>query len=360
VKRFGLFLILVSAIADPALACRCAQKRLEEYFAAADVVFLGRAMSTWMVEGEPGHRAVRFEVQGSPYKGGASAFEHFATPLGSASCGANVETGRILLVFAAPREPGERVAWFDTCNGTRSFDAEAQSGVQGFVDVEPKFVLSALEARRIAAQSPGAAMLPVPGDPKAELIGLLEIPGVLDPGEEAVGTPFPPRTVPLYSDPADEKPVAQLRSAGEVVTREYGYEAAGAVVVQRRPGWLRISLPKKRSAWLREQDAGKFYPVAELLVNRLAYLNENWDGWVWPSPGAGHPIESPVARRPGRKEYPVNIVGSELIGGSLFLRVEVLDGDPCEGGEVKVQLGGWIPAYTPAGKLTAWFYSRGC
>jgi hypothetical protein len=203
-------------------------------------------------------------------------------------------------------------------------------------------------------------MLPVQGDPKAELVGLLELPGVLDPGEEAVGTPVPPRTLPLYSDPGDEKPSAQLRAAGELTTREYGYEAAGAVVLERRPGWYRVALARGRSAWLRERDAGQFHPVADLLVRRLAYLDEDWDGWVWPSPGAGHPTESPVVKRPGRKEYPVNIVATELIGGSLFLQVEILDSDPCDGGDVKVLQAGWIPAFTPAGKLTAWFYSRGC
>ena len=113
-------------------------------------------------------------------------------------------------------------------------------------------------------------------------------------------------------------------------------------------------------AWLREKDAGTFHPIAELLVNRLSYLNENWDGWIWPSPGAGHPTESSAIRRAGRKEYPVNIVASEAIGGSLFLQVEILDRDPCDGEEVKVLESGWVPAYTPDGKITAWFYSRGC
>jgi hypothetical protein len=174
-RRSAIAAVLV-VTAAPALACRCRQLKLDEYFDRAEVVFLARALATWVVEegeGAPGYRAVRFEAEGSPYKGDPSAFEQLATPLSSATCGYAVEVGRVYLVFAAAHEAGDRIAWFDTCNGTRSFDADAPQGVEGFVDVEPKHVLAQLTARRTIAGGSGGPALPLPGDPSAELIGLL-------------------------------------------------------------------------------------------------------------------------------------------------------------------------------------------
>jgi hypothetical protein len=156
-RRSAIAAVLV-VTAAPALACRCRQLKLDEYFDRAEVVFLARALATWVVEegeGAPGYRAVRFEAEGSPYKGDPSAFEQLATPLSSATCGYAVEVGRVYLVFAAAHEAGDRIAWFETCNGTRSFDADAPQGVEGFVDVEPKHVLAQLTARRTIAGGSG-------------------------------------------------------------------------------------------------------------------------------------------------------------------------------------------------------------
>ena len=55
----------------------------------------------------------------------------------------------------------------------------------------------------------------------------------------------------------------------------------------------------------------------------------------------------------------MNIIGSEEVGGSLWLQVEILDKRPCAGATVNVVHGGWVPAYTPSGELVAWFDPRG-
>jgi hypothetical protein len=351
--------VLLAALvaADAALACRCPQRTLATYFAGAELVFIGRATATWEVAGAPGHRAAQFHVHGKPYKGDPDALKYLATALTSASCGYDVQAGHIVLVFASRQKPGDEVAWFDTCNGTRSFDPQTPAGVQGFVDVPAAEILPRLSHLRASAgqsdpRTTQTPRLPVPGDPRARLVGLLEL------RREIAATPVAEVSVTAYAAPApDAARVAVIRDARDVVTREYDYEGPGAVVEEQRGEWFRIALASGKSVWVRASDCGPFYPLAELVVNRLTYLNAHWDGWVWPSAGAGYPQTAP--RNPGR-EQPVNIVAAEKIGDSLWLQVEVLDGDPCDGKPAKVVHGGWVPAYTPDGEPIAWFYSRGC
>ena len=100
--------------------------------------------------------------------------------------------------------------------------------------------------------------------------------------------------------------------------------------------------------------------MSELIVNRLGYLTQHWDGWIWPEVGAGIPIDTKLTQDRSRHEYPVNVLGTQDLGGTLWLRVEVLRGDPCEGGEPGARFDGWVPAYSPEGGLTTWFYARGC
>lgn len=56
----------------------------------------------------------------------------------------------------------------------------------------------------------------------------------------------------------------------------------------------------------------------------------------------------------------VRITESQRVADSLWLQVEVLDSNPCDGGTPRVIHSGWVPAYDPQGRLTAWFWSRGC
>jgi hypothetical protein len=133
-------LAIVGGAIDPALACRCAPQPLADYFARAEVVFIGRVTSTAVEKEPPAYRSVRFELHGKPYKGDPAALTHFATPLSSATCGYEVAPGRLYLVFASRHAPEDRIAWFDTCNGTREFDPRGPAGVQGFTDVPAKEV----------------------------------------------------------------------------------------------------------------------------------------------------------------------------------------------------------------------------
>lgn len=370
-KAVGLVAILAlasAALGSPAAACRCVPQGIEEYFQRADVVVLARAASTRAVGSE------RLEVAlvplDDPFKGRIEPRSRFATALTSAECGMAIETGRAYLVFASRREPSAPLLWFDTCNGSRSFDAEGSGGVVGFVDTPADKVLLRLQGLRIAhsVANPGAdpdgPRLPRPGDPDAEIIGLLELPSVLnldEPGADSPPPRLPTRPVAARAEPASDAPVvARIAAPQDVRTAEYTYERKAAIVREQRAGWYRILLAGGRSGWVRREDAGAFHPVAELLVDHLAYLNEHWDGWVWPDPGAGFPVRSPVKKRDGRQEYAVNVLGVQDLAGTLWLRVEVLSASPCGEGSPTVTNRGWVPAYTPEGKLIAWFFSRGC
>jgi len=235
------------------------------------------------------------------------------------------------------------------------------------VSIAAALVAFALAGVVWAAAGPAptqAPQLPRPGDPDAELIGLLELPTVLNLDEPGASSP-PPRLphppLPVYADAsASGAPIAHIGSPRDLRTREYTYERKGAVVRERRPGWYRIVLADGRDAWLPESAAGPYHPLPELLVGHLAYLTGNWDGWVWPEPGAGLPHEHGPWRTAARREWPVEVTATQDIGGSLFVQVRVLASDPCEGDTPKVALAGWVPAYTASGKLVVWFHSRGC
>ncbi len=342
--------------AAPATACRCAPRTLDAYFADAELVFIARVDAS---VAETEHRTVRVSVQGRPFKGDPGTLAALRTPLSTATCGYALEPGRLYLVFASRRAADDSVAWFDTCNGTRPFEPGAGTAGE-FIDAASESVLPRLVALRATAggrdpRSSATPRLPRPGDPHARLIGLLELPDLLaapdrTPAAEA-------RTLAVFDAPDEATArAAPLRSADEVMTREVGYEQPAAVVRAQRPGWYRLAL-RDGDGWVRAADAGAFHPVAAALVDRLGYLTPHWDGWVWPDPGAGHPQLAP---RVADAEQPATVRATAQIGDTLWLQVEVLERSPCADGTSRVVITGWVPAYTPDGELTAWFYSRGC
>ena len=326
------------------------------------------AASTRIASESGGRLEVEFTPIGAAYKGDPRSVETFATHLSSASCGVPVRAGETFLIFAQRDETDRRVAWFHTCNGSRPFGPGTDPA--DFPDTPKDKIILRLQGLHIAhavqnpGESPGAPRLPKPGHPNAELIGLIELPTVLNLDEPGASSP-PPRLphpgIELKATPeAKAAAVASIRNSLDVVTREYGYEQKAAVVLERRSDWYRIALPEGRSGWLQARFAGAFHPVAELIVGRRSYLTGHWDGWVWPEPGAGHPANAGVKRSGGRQEYPADVIATQDLAGTLWLRIEILSSDPCNDGTPKVLNAGWIPAYSPEGKLTAWFYSRGC
>ncbi len=369
-RSVRLLLTSVAALllATPAVACRCVPQTFEHYFERADLVMVARATSTRVVNGSPRHLTVEFSPVEEPYKGNPKSIDSFATHLSSTECGVPVEAGQMLLVFATRDRPRGRAAWFDSCNGTRPFGPDVK--VVDFVDTPAEKIVLRLQGLRVASaignpsENPGGPRLPKPGHPNAELIGLLELPTVLNLAEPGASSPPPGLYLPPLevraAPEAGAAVVASIRLPLEVVTREYDYERRGAVVLEQRPDWYRIALPNDRCGWVSARLAGPFRPYAELIVNRLSYLTAYWDGWVWPDPGAGNPVKAEVKQPEGRPEYPVRVLGTQDLAGTLWLQIELLSADPCEGGSPKTLNGGWVPAFSPEGKLTTWFHSRGC
>ena len=141
-------------------------------------------------------------------------------------------------------------------------------------------------------------------------------------------------------------------------TREHAYEEEAVTVYGVQDGWYLVGLRDGGREWLDARAAERYLPLEELVVNRLNWLTEAWDGRLRDTPDLQSP--SSPAPRPEGRETPANVLEARRAGGTLWLRVEVLERSPCEGGTPPVVASGWTPAWGPDGKPTAWFYSRGC
>jgi hypothetical protein len=353
-------------------ACKCAQRPLAEYYAAADEVVIGRLVRA---ESDTTVRTLEVELLDDPYKGPAgSAGEQrrYATELETATCGVPPEPDAIYLLFGQSREDDAR-SWVDTCSGSRIQISRSLEEPAGFDDVPARFVAQQLNALAgMDVMRDVAANAPSPSDGANDvLIGLLRIPA-LDSGGD----------VPLYAAPElSAAPLARIASFASLASREYAYEQAAAVVVADLGEWYRVPLAPDadfetiaasageaggalasaegtKYVWLRAAD-GELLRYPELVVGRLAYLNEYWSGFIWPSPGAGIPFRRPRAGDEARREQSVNVLEATEIGGMPFVRIEIVQG-VCEGPAPRVLEGGWVPAYGPSGEPTAWFHSRGC
>lgn len=338
--------VALLALAADALACRCAQRELSDYFSAADSVVMGRLVESRDTDDR---RLLRVELLAPPYKGmpgvGTGQTVEFATALSSASCGIHPIAAGIYILFGDERE-ASGPQWVDSCNGTRVHLAPGTDEPQGFTDVPARFVagqlngLAGMEVLRDVASN-------APGDDTGSLIGLLDLKALSHGGFHEV-----------YLSPSDDEAAVCIHDYADVETREVGYEQPAAVVYSRNDGWYRLRLSGGRFGWLSADEAGTYFPYESLPVNRLAYLNDNWSGFVWPSAGAGLPLRHRVTAE--KNEYAVEVLESQRIGGMPWFRVNVLKSDPCSSPEPERAMSGWVPGYGSNGKPTAWFYSRGC
>lgn len=327
---------------------------MPEYFAQADSVQIGQLIRSYEHGSD---RVLEFSnlhrykpLSRHPYDK-----DVFRTGLTSASCGVASEPGATYILFSHSSENDSGLARVDSCTGSRLlFSGNGQQG-SDFIDVPLRFL-----PQQLLAQA-GLDILqsirwPLTNDPANTIfIGLLDLKTIAHGGKAY-----------LYVDPNKSSDVVGIvRDWADVQFRESGYEVPAALVFAEVNGWYRLRMTNGRFAWLNTEDAGTYFPYAELVKNRLNYLVGNWNGLVWPQPGAGLPALVPTAGSSNehdifRRESPVRIVDSQSIAGSLWLRVEILDTDECQAKEPKIVSGGWIPAYDAEGQPTAWYYSRGC
>jgi hypothetical protein len=217
--------------------------------------------------------------------------------------------------------------------------------------------------------------------PDERVIGLLDLPDVTrnyaDDACESSNV-----TVPLAAEPSTAG-----RSVGVVSLRnhpEYGcsllfkrtgtsteeqlpseesdYEIAAAVVYERRGRWFRIAVPEG-SAWIERTNADGFYPYPQLLLQRLAYLRNDWDGQLRQTAGFGSPTaplplewKERIPRQIGVEVLAVQRISSE---DWIHVRFAIERCGDDTLGELK-PVEGWLQAYRSDGIPAAWFYSRGC
>jgi hypothetical protein len=217
------------------------------------------------------------------------------------------------------------------------------------------------EAEPTAIAEPVASPLPpddLDGRPDS-IVGLLAIPTFFDPPDgEAMAARSP---LPLHDRaPAEMRVRETVSDPARMEAKEYGYEESGAVVYAVFDDWYRVGLADGSRAWVRGADAGDWHPIETLLIDGLAYLTDAWDGQLRPAPADGAPTRRVRFYRADEDEFAADVKQVRTVNGRLWLRVAVFAESPCEGGDPAVADEGWLPAYAPGGRLTAWFHSRGC
>ncbi len=351
---FALAVTGVLAMAPAAHACRCPQRTLGDYFAAADEVFIATLEATVLDETAAvgGERQIfSFTTDAPRLKAVVGERLPYVSYRSSAACAVEAVPGAIYAVFA-DYDAAEGVAWLSSCNGSRILMAQGREP-RGFEDVPARFVPSQLNAlagldllRAIAKHEPQ------PDDLASErLVGLLDV-AALEGGK-----------VQLHAGPNQAtEVVATAVTMEDLIRRESDYEVDAGVVYAVVDGWFKLRLARGVFGWLAKEQAGTYSSFDELPVNRLSYLNEHWTGFVWPSPGAGLPVRSTqhAGAKTGRAESAARILESTRIGSSLWFRVDVLSASECESEQARVVLSGWVPAYGVTGEPAVWFYSRGC
>lgn len=145
-----------------------------------------------------------------------------------------------------------------------------------------------------ALTPPEGGIMPAATPGEGAVIGLVLLPTIFGlPQQGGVVPAADPAPVPVYETPeGGARKLAELGAIGDFEYREYTYEGAAAVVYERRPGWYRIGIRApldsgRDTAWVSAKSAGDFLGLADLLVGTQAYLNEQWDGYLWTAPVEG-------------------------------------------------------------------------
>lgn len=340
-----------SAVAERVPACRCPERSLADYYAAADDVLLMRVDAVEDADGSL--RILSGVVLEAPWKlapgrtAGAGDPVAYRTAASSAACGVSAERGDVLAIFASGESAMNGILAVDTCSGSRVYRAAGTGEVRGFQDVPARFVVGQLDA--LSGMDALSETMTAANGSMDTLLGLLDLEALAHGGN-----------VPIHDEPMTDAPVAvMVEDYAQVESREVGYEVPAAVVYQRMDGWSQVRLTSGEPGWVPPESAGTWFPYAELPVRRLAYLTAAWSGHVWPEVGAGIPRRS-ARRSTETDQLSVEVHEVRLLGGVPWFRVDILADSPCEGGERRTTLSGWVPGYGAGGSPSVWYYSRGC
>ena len=142
---------------------------------------------------------------------------------------------------------------------------------------------------------------------------------------------------------------------GRIAFQQYQGECAGQCPCLAVPG-SRTELDRPPIS----RPASGEPEVSELLLGRLTYLNDEWNGRVFSEAGGRTFTLSEIKGVRARGEYPVNLLELRSTDSGAWLRVEILGGDPCADTPTAPVHKGWIPAYSERGLLVAGYHPGGC
>jgi hypothetical protein len=143
-------------------------------------------------------------------------------------------------------------------------------------------------------------------------------------------------------------------------TREVEYEVAAVSVYGQAGDYYLVGLRDGGREWLPARSAGAYYPMEQVILNRLNYLTEAWDRQVRDTPDLAAQARQVTLPPQPDPEIPAKVLEARLAGGTLWVHVEVHNQSPCEGETPKVVTTGWVPAWGAKRAPTVWFFSRGC
>lgn len=214
------------------------------------------------------------------------------------------------------------------------------------------------------------------------VLGLLALPGVFGEGP---CKPFEPRAITLYSDAGATRVMGTIQvdqewsfaphggceglevsvhegdKRTELPTREFEYEAPGAIVVARRGEAYKIRLSDNRAGWVLS-PSNRFMPLENLLeeFTGVTFFTEAFAGELRSAPGLS--VSNRVTSQ-AKPAQPARIIESRRIADRLWLHVEVFNHSLCDAatqGPPESIARGWLPAHGDNGEPTVWFASRGC
>ena len=217
----------------------------------------------------------------------------------------------------------------------------------------------------------------LPASAAERIIGLVSIPEVFGGGPCAA---FEPQDVVLHATPADGKPIAFIHvdqnwsfaphggcdglkvrvhrgsAKEELPTREFDYEAPGAIALERRDGWIKIRL-HEGAAWFKPSPVDRFMPLSDLYEEFVGVtaISKSFTARLVSTPGVpGGPILPRVS-----PAQPVRVAEVR----DEWVKVEVLNNSVCtaaDNGPPEVIATGWLPLHDADGEPSIWFSSRGC
>lgn len=161
----------------------------------------------------------------------------------------------------------------------------------------------------------------------------------------------------LYEKPSREAPiVGRVRDAAALMTAEYGYEKRGLLVAGEDNGWFKIA-HEAGTGWLPPERSGAYVKLFDVLKDGLAFLHASWDGSLYDEP-AGKVVSVDGALP---SETSVDVVEERWVDGQWWLKVDVLNANPCQAsGDVKTIRSGWIRGHDAEGMSVVGIYARGC